>query len=1144
MSSVDRQNKLIVAEDWKRIYQSFKNADFRSYDFDSLRRTMITYLRENYPEDFNDYIESSEYLALIDLISFLGQNLAFRFDLNARENFIELAERKESVLRLARLLGYSAKRCQPARGLLKVVSVTTSESIIDSNGRDLAEQNVIWNDPTNTNWYEQFIKVLNASIQDNSQFGSPQDEKVLEGIRTQQYRFNSTSAGGPVYAFDKNIDGRNMSFEVVSCTFKDSDKIFEEPPLVGNKLAFVYRDDGRGAASSNTGFFFHFRQGELQENSFSIERPSTNEIVDIDTPNVNQDDIWLYSIDESNLETQLWNKVESTVGSNVIYNSLSKDIRNIYSAITRTDDKVRIIFADGVFGNLPQGRFKAYYRTSNGISYSIDPSSIRNVSISIPYLSKKGKIENITLTMALKYTVSNATASESIEDIKQNAPAVYYTQNRMITAEDYNLVPASTNQEILKSKAVNRTSSGISRYFDLKDSTGKYSNTNIFGVDGMIYRERTKSYLTFTFETLTDVEAVLIEEIEGLIAKKTTRDFYLSNFPYREIQPEDLCFFTQVTDDLNQSTGVLTDKASEQPVVLGDFTASVFRAIKVGALLKFVPPEGKVFDSNNNIVDAALPTDDAKTYIWTKVINVVGDGTAGEDNTLFSGYGPLVFNESIPTEAVLSSIIPRFVTALEDGVKSRAIDFIFSHREFALRYDQNETRWAIISGNNVNKNSNFNLGKSGDISGTKQDASWIILFETDGKTYTVTYLGTRYVFESEKEVRFFFDSTDKVYDSSSGTIIKDKIRILDINKKPDSTDALGINLDWEITEEYKGADGYIDTKKISVSFFDGDDDGVVDDPSMFKVFVDEFTNVQNKMIFQTVRTGLDGVEDFYYWPEGSTEVLVFENQDMANRANLPDQQLVYILNENLVKQYFISLSTFVIKADYRALFGRAKVKFQYVHNADNDARLDPSASNVIDIYILTKAYDIEYKRWLKGDQDIRPLPPSTDSLYVNFSEMIEKNKSISDEVVYHPVKFKNLFGPKADISLQATFKVVKNPSLVVSDSEIKAGVLEAINEFFDIENWDFGDTFYFAELSTYIMNKMTPRISNLVIVPKREDLAFGSLYEIRSNSDEVFANACTVDDIEIITEITANKIKSVGPVLTSVIENQTGISSR
>jgi len=112
MSSTDRQNRLLLAEDWQTIYRSFKYADFKSYDFDNLRRTMINYIRQNYPEDFNDYIESSEYLSLIDLVAFLGQNISFRTDLNARENYIELAERRESVLRLARLISYNVTRNQ------------------------------------------------------------------------------------------------------------------------------------------------------------------------------------------------------------------------------------------------------------------------------------------------------------------------------------------------------------------------------------------------------------------------------------------------------------------------------------------------------------------------------------------------------------------------------------------------------------------------------------------------------------------------------------------------------------------------------------------------------------------------------------------------------------------------------------------------------------------------------------------------------------------------------------------------------------------------------------------------------------------------------------------------------------------------
>ena len=143
MSATDRQNRLLVAEDWKRIYQTFRTADFQSYDFENLRRVMISYIRENYPEDFNDYIESSEYLALIDLIAFLGQSISFRTDLNARDNFLELAERRESVLRLARLLSYNPKRNISGNGLLKFSSVSTTQTVIDSNGRNISGQVVL-----------------------------------------------------------------------------------------------------------------------------------------------------------------------------------------------------------------------------------------------------------------------------------------------------------------------------------------------------------------------------------------------------------------------------------------------------------------------------------------------------------------------------------------------------------------------------------------------------------------------------------------------------------------------------------------------------------------------------------------------------------------------------------------------------------------------------------------------------------------------------------------------------------------------------------------------------------------------------------------------------------------------------------------
>ena len=89
MGQLIRQSNLFAAEDWKVIYRSFRDADFKSYDFDTIRASMLNYVARNYPEDFNDYINSSEFIAIIDLLAYLGQSLSFRIDLNARENFVD-----------------------------------------------------------------------------------------------------------------------------------------------------------------------------------------------------------------------------------------------------------------------------------------------------------------------------------------------------------------------------------------------------------------------------------------------------------------------------------------------------------------------------------------------------------------------------------------------------------------------------------------------------------------------------------------------------------------------------------------------------------------------------------------------------------------------------------------------------------------------------------------------------------------------------------------------------------------------------------------------------------------------------------------------------------------------------------------------
>ena len=173
MAKTTRQTAIFGAEDWKKLYRTFKEADFQSYDFETLRKSMVDYLRLYYPETFNDFTESSEFVALLDLIAFMGQGLAFRSDLNTRENFLDTAERRDSVIKLAKLVGYTPKRNLNGHGFLKVTAVSTTESVLDYNNQNLSGLTINWNDVTNPDWLEQFNAIMNASMVDSQRFGRP-----------------------------------------------------------------------------------------------------------------------------------------------------------------------------------------------------------------------------------------------------------------------------------------------------------------------------------------------------------------------------------------------------------------------------------------------------------------------------------------------------------------------------------------------------------------------------------------------------------------------------------------------------------------------------------------------------------------------------------------------------------------------------------------------------------------------------------------------------------------------------------------------------------------------------------------------------------------------------------------------------------
>jgi hypothetical protein len=1208
MASTSRQSSLFGAQDWQKLYQAYSSADLQSYDYESLRKNFIDYLTQNYPETFNDYVESSEFVALLDVMAYMGQALAFRGDLNARENFMDTAQRRDSVIKLANLISYNPKRNNAAQGLVKVTAVSTTENITDINGNQLSDRVILWNDPSNSSWQEQFNTVINATLLNNQRIGKPGNSQDLLGIKTDEYTINIPASQLPTSTYQAQVGGTTMNFELVSISSLNQDYLYELPPAPNSQFSMLYRNDKLGYGSINTGFFFYFKQGSLQTVDFSFAEAIQNNMQLINVQGVNNSDTWLYKLDTTGTPTDLWTQVQNVYTASTDSNGAS--VKSLYSVTSRANDEVTYVFGDGVFSTIPTGNFRAYVRSSNALEYTINPTEMSGISVDINYVSRSGRQETLTVTFSLQTPNSTAQNRESLSAIKERAPARFYTQNRMVNGEDYTSFPFTLYNSIIKSKALNRTSIGVSRNLDLLDPTGKYSSTNVFADDGAITFDNTPYTTTFSTSNTYYATEFLSSTLPAILAESATLQYYhtyYTKYPVTAEVPETEWWLTSING--TQVTGYFFTTAassgSKAPIAVGSFSSSSARFITKGALLEFVPKvAGQYFDDNNRLTTVKT----GKESIWVAVDGVVGDGYNYGIGNLSSGLGPITLSGYVPKNTMIRAtkgIIPEFSTTLSTTISTEALAKIRLKQNFALQFSNGkivtDERWSVI-----------------DIptyTGTELRNDYLVKFEYNAtdSNYLVSIRNVKYSFSSVSEVRFTYDSSQRVYDPKTGQVLSDYVGVL----IPGQSDTY-----LNIIGQPAQSDGYADDFQVTVSPIN-QTTGYSSNPNFFDVITDSTTEptikVGTTVFFSTAvgdATGLtttqllakdtvvysdslvslaqvsDAVYEYktgqvFYCPSAldinlTSEIMVGTNYYLVTATCNSDHKLldgttVIIRNKTTITDYTrpyygkftitrISDKVFTYKTEttvqlttpltneskvaerfyisseipatypivlelsdvtdnYSAAVGTDGLNFQYRHNSGQTSRIDPSTTNIIDLYLVTQSYYTNYTNWITDTTGTltEPDKPTLNELQQSYGEL-DSYKMVSDSVVLNSVTFKPLFGSKAIASLQATIKVVKNAKTTASDTQIRSSVLSAMNTYFSIDNWNFGDTFYFSELSAYLHSQLGSMISSVILVSSDPTAKFGDMYEVRSAPYEIFVNGATVSDIVVLSSLTASNM--------------------
>ncbi|ASV44254.1 hypothetical protein PBI_SCTP2_239 [Salicola phage SCTP-2] len=1240
MSESIRQNNLFAAEDWKVIYNAFRNVNLQAYDYESIYNALIEYLKTNNPDEFNDYVQHSEMIAHINMLAYLGQSYAFRIDLNARENFFDTAQRRESVIKLAQGLSYKPKRNRAAQGLCKITSISTTEPVSDSNGNSLAGKEIVWNQINNANWFENFIRVLNRSFISINRYGEPIKNDTISGISTEIYAINEFNNSPIVYSFDASVNGQNYNFEVTGADIKNS-VITEQEPNPESYFNLIYKNDGHGNNSENNGFFLYFKQGSLRYNDYQYTEPKPDRELTINENNINENDVWLQEINNDGTIKKSWKQIPSIVGQNIVYNNIVLDERNVYAVNTLKNNQINLKFSDGNFGNVPLGLYRVWYRISENESYIIRPNHITDKTITIPYIGIDNERYNLTLKFSLEYTIDNAESEESIDEIKRNAPLSYYTQDRMINGEDYNIYPITQSNVIRKIKSVNRTHAGYSRYIDITDPTGSHSNITVIGEDGYIFKDNFFKTLSQRIESNTNYDAIIKSKIEPLL-----KDYGFENFYYHDVRQ------TILSDELDN---------------LGGYGSDYFQYEQERYVWKSLPKNdynntGYIVDtfSGENIPIGESSGDDKQKLIrentkilfmnnygeekWTTILNVTDNGLV---NLRFMTVGNIELSDNIQDDWYIKEVIPGIRKVFNNSERLKIEQQMKNNRSFGLRFDFVNNDWVIIEQDNIGEKQNredYNLlapNSPNDV-----DNRWLMraFYNNDQgtKKYYFEFRSLRYIFGSDKEVRFFFKNSGNIIDYETGKLVKDYISILSSNtdrknvnnstKKgravlahmytspthnsnteyditnivpyntnygnvrlytvgrkliknwfirfennrtylsindnliPDNTTTpfkitdivdvfdfeqedtkLKRSYDFELNDYFIKQDGIVDYSKIHVKPYVNEYDNIPEYPLAFEDIVDlnsyiffksykDFDNIIYDRIDNNIKVLNDNTTRI------EPNVVYYCNNDIEIN-NINGDKIYYEegkfykgdenTNDGLRKN---SATELVNNKDndgntYSAYIGRSFTEndpmiFKWRHYASSDQRIDISIGNIIDMYVLTRSYDTAVRLWLKNREDIAYFPevPTSNEIKNNLG-FIEKNKSTSDQIIYVPAQYKLLFGEEAEPEYQATFKVIRLPGSNLTDNEIKSRIIDAINEYFNIDNWDFGSGFYYTELSSFIHTQLVGEIKSVVIVPRMDESRFGELFEIRSEPNELFLSTAKVDNVEIVKTYTDHNIR-------------------
>ena len=414
--------------------KSVKEVRYLNKDFASFKDNLIEFTKIYFPNQYNDFNESSPGMMFIEMASYVGDVLSYYIDNQFKESLLSFAEEKKTIYNMAQSLGYKPKQATAASTKIDIFQTVPSLSnkpdlrygLLVKAGMEIeSDTGVTFITQEDCNFkFSSSYDPLESSIYESSG-ATPvthllkKSVKVSSGdVSTEFFTFNAAEKYSRITLANNDVT------EIISCIDDDGNDWYEVPFLAQDTVFTdmenkVENDDQLYTYADQAPYLLKLLKTSRRFTTFITEDGRTELRFGAGTSD---------SPDEELVPNP--DSVGSSLPGSPTYLNTAFDPSNF--------------LATKAYGQAPSNTtLTIRYRHGGGVDHNIRSNSLSNVRFSNAVLDETGLSATLAATTRGSLAVSNPNPAaggrgpESIIEVKNNTMAYFQAQQRAVTKEDY-----------------------------------------------------------------------------------------------------------------------------------------------------------------------------------------------------------------------------------------------------------------------------------------------------------------------------------------------------------------------------------------------------------------------------------------------------------------------------------------------------------------------------------------------------------------------------------------------------------------------------------------------------------------------------------------------------------------------------------